>query len=145
MNRRDVLIGAASFIALPALPAMAAERRALDWVNQFRRQKGRRALRWSSELTRAAEAHALDMSRRGFFSHTGSDGSNVGKRVKRTGYRWCRVAENIARGQGSLEAALTGWQGSAGHRKNMLHRDVSEIGVARGPGNTWVMVLARGC
>lgn len=85
------------------------------------------------------------MARAGFFSHTGSDGSDIRTRVSRAGYRWCAVAENIARGQRSLEAALEGWKASRGHRRNMLSRRMAEIGVARGAGNTWVMVLASGC
>ncbi|TNF23310.1 MAG: CAP domain-containing protein [Rhodobacteraceae bacterium] len=128
-----------------AAPAGAGEEAALDPVNRFRRRQGRQALRWSPVLAAVAQAHAEDMARNGFFSHSGSDGSDVGARVSRAGYRWCAVAENIARGQRSLAAVLEGWKGSSGHRRNMLSRRMSEIGVARGPGNTWVMVLASGC
>lgn len=142
MNRRGLLIGGLCFVAAPV---GAGEEAALDWVNRFRRRRARRALRWSPVLASVAQVHADDMARAGYFSHTGSDGSDVGARVSRAGYRWCAVAENIALGQRSLEVALEGWKDSRGHRRNMLSRKMSEIGVARGAGNTWVMVLASGC
>lgn len=143
MRRRRVL---AAGLAWAAYPALAGEEAALARVNRLRRQAGRAALRWSPVLAEVARAHAEDMARNGFFAHQGSDGSTISDRVARAGYGWCRVAENIAQGQRSLDAAIAGWQGSAGHRRNMLNRDMADLGVARGPGNTWVMVLARpGC
>lgn len=142
MNRRGLLVGA---LCCVAVPGHAGQEAALDWVNRFRRRNGRRALRWSPVLAAVAQGHADDMARAGFFSHSGSDGSDIGVRVKRAGYRWCAVAENIARGHRSLDEVLEGWRASRGHRRNMLNRHVTELGVARGPGDTWVMVLASGC
>jgi hypothetical protein len=39
------------------------------------------------------------------------------------------VAENIAAGQGSPEAAMNSWMNSEGHRKNLLDPRAKEIGV----------------
>lgn len=142
MKRREVVIGSLCWVAAPVL---AAEPAALAEVNRFRRWRGRRALDWSPVLAGVAQAHAEDMARAGFFSHTGSDGSQVSDRVARAGYSWCAVAENIAQGHRSLEAVIEGWKRSRGHRRNMLSGKMTEIGVARGPANTWVMVLARRC
>lgn len=143
MRRRQVLAGG---LACWALPLGAAEPEALSRVNRLRRAAGRAALRWSPLLAGVAQAHADDMARNRFFSHGGSDGSSVGDRVARAGYGWCAVAENIARGQRDLDSVIRGWQGSPGHRRNMLSGEMAEIGLARGPRDTWVMVLARrGC
>ena len=120
--------------------------RALAPVNAIRKQHGLGQLGASRKLTSAAAAHASDMETRGFFSHTGSNGSTLGQRVRKQRYRFCAVAENIAKGQGSLEDVLAGWMASPGHRRNMLNPDVSEFSLVRGGGNVWVMVLGRsGC
>lgn len=119
---------------------------ARDWVNAARADAGRGALDVDSQLTQAAAAHARDLAATGAFGHTGADGSSVGDRVRRQGYGFCFVAENIAKGQGSLDEVLRGWMASPGHRRNMLAKQAREFGLVRGPGNLWVMVLGRpGC
>ena len=94
-----------------------------------------------STLEAAAEVHGRDMAKGGFFSHTGSDGSSAGKRAKRQGFKFCLIAENIAKGQRTPEQVMNSWTQSKGHRKNMLQKKAREIGVIRQDGNIWVMVL----
>lgn len=119
---------------------------ARTWVNDARAQAGRVDLALSPALTDAAVAHARDLAQTGRFSHVGSNGSSVGHRVRRQGYGFCFVAENIAKGQGSLDAVLKGWMTSEGHRRNMLAKQARDFGLVRGPGDLWVMVLgASGC
>ncbi len=115
-------------------------------VNAIRARKGLPALRPDDKLTRAAETHARDMIRKSFFSHTGSDGSTIGNRARTHGYGPCVIAENIAKGHPRLDQVLAAWMGSRGHRRNILHADVTEFALVRGSGNVWVMVLGRdGC
>jgi len=114
-------------------------------INAERLSNGRTALVYNKRLEAAARAHALDMAKRGFFSHTGSDGSDVGKRMKRAGYKYCFGAENVAFGQKSLSAVMAAWMKSSGHRKNILNRKVESVGLARATGDRWVMVLAASC
>lgn len=119
---------------------------ALAWINAFRAKEGRAPLDVSRDLTRAAAAHATDMARKGYFSHSGSDGSSIADRARRAGYRFCFIAENIAKGQRGLEGVLTGWAGSPGHRKNMLAREAESVALVEAPGRIWVMMLGRdGC
>lgn len=119
---------------------------ARDHINASRAEAGRSPLRVNRQLTQAAAAHARDLADTGTFSHTGSNGSSVGDRVRGQGYGFCFVAENIAKGQGTLEQVLTGWMASEGHRRNMLASQAREFGLVRGPGNLWVMVLGKpGC
>lgn len=114
-------------------------------LNAFRVAQGVKPLAADARLARAAQAHAGDMAEQGYFSHTGQDGSSVGDRVKRQGYGFCFVAENIAQGQKGALQALAGWQESAGHRKNMLSENAIHFGMARA-GDIWVMVLGKtGC
>ena len=149
MRLRGMLL--AGLLALAAQTAAGQDvadrgRAALDWINGFRADEGRAPLDVSSTLTRAATAHAKDMARNGYFSHTGSDGSSVADRARRVGYRYCFIADNIAKGQPGLDAVLTGWAGSAGHRRNMLAAEAKSVALVEAPGRIWVMVLGRdGC
>jgi uncharacterized protein YkwD len=114
-------------------------------INDIRKDKRRKPVRYSIHLESVAAAHANEMARNGYFCHTGANGSTVGGRTTAQGYKWCFVAENIARGQRSLEDVMAAWISSKGHYKNMIHKKAREFGLARGAGNTWVMVLAAPC
>lgn len=115
-------------------------------INSLREASGRAPLTVSGALTRAAAAHAGDMARSDRFSHTGRDGSSVGDRVRRQGYGYCFVAENIARGQAAPDEVLGDWMASPGHRRNLLDPRATGFALVRGPGRIWVMVLGRdGC
>ena len=134
------------FWALPVSAADVDRRAATSSINALRSDRNLPELQYSKKLEKAARRHVEDMVRNGFFSHTGSDGSRVGDRVRRSGYGWCMAAENIASGQPSLADVMRSWNKSQGHRKNMLHKAVSEFALVRAAGNVWVMVLARpGC
>lgn len=123
-----------------------ADSAALKALNDYRQSQGRSPLTYSTELESAAQAHAADMARAGFFDHTGSDGSDVATRVSRQGYGWCVVAENIAKGQQSLSEVMRAWAGSEGHNRNMLSREVTEFALIQEREHIWVMVLAApGC
>lgn len=123
-----------------SLDAFATEM--LAAVNQERAAEGLAALSWDDRLAQAAADHAQDMIDNDFFSHTGSDGSDVGQRVTRVGYQWSWVGENIARGQTSINQVMTDWMNSPGHRANILHESFTQIGAVR-VGNHWVQVFAR--
>ena len=114
-------------------------------LNDWREGRNLHALRASPELARAAAAHAADMGRRGFFSHTGSDGSSASDRARRAGFRACALAENIAKGQAGPSGALQGWVASRPHRRNMTHRRMTHYGYAEGPGRVHVLMLGAPC
>jgi uncharacterized protein YkwD len=87
-------------------------------------------LAWNGMLAEAALAHSRDMAGHRYFSHKGSDGSQVGERAHLAGYRWRRIGENIASGQGSPQAAVEGWLDSPGHCANIMHPGFTEMGAA---------------
>jgi uncharacterized protein YkwD len=141
---------------LAATPPSAGEETArdaevLDLVNRERRAAGLSNLSRDAALAEAAQAHADDLARRGALSHTGGDGSTVADRVWRAGYRFRRLAENVAVGQESPREVVAGWMDSPGHRENILRPGLADIGVgyaegaayADAPGRYWVIVLAR--
>ncbi|AXI47494.1 CAP domain-containing protein [Sulfitobacter sp. SK012] len=110
-------------------------------LNNLRAQKGLSKLSVSKPLQRAAEDHAREMYTKGYFDHRGANGSTVGSRTKHAGYRWCIVAENIAKGQKSAAEVMSVWTKSPGHLKNMALRQARDVGVAH-VGDVWVMLLA---
>ena len=138
---------AANACALPATANQMASEIAAG-VNAQRQANGLAPLAYNADLGRAATAHACDMAVNNFFSHQGSNGSSAHARVQAAGYRDCTVAENLAWGYPTAAQIIGGWMGSAGHRANMLHPRVKEMGIgittgAKGP--NWVLVLARRC
>ena len=145
-GRRLLRAAILTLAVLTAWPAMVEAQPVRQMLNGLRAEKGLGPVTPSPRLEAAAKAHALDMARKSFFSHTGSDGSDVMARARAQGYGACAIAENIAQGQKSLTEVLGAWAKSPPHRKNMLNRDVTDFGLVRAPGDVWVLVLGKdGC
>ncbi|MBS7562987.1 CAP domain-containing protein [Mucilaginibacter sp. Bleaf8] len=90
---------------------------------------------WNDDLEQAANAHAKDMARNDYFSHTSQDGRTISDRIMKAGYTYngyksFAVGENIARGQLSIAEVSNGWFKSVGHCKNLMNPDFREIGIA---------------
>lgn len=103
---------------------------ALAEINAFRAKHGRSPLVLDSRLSRAAAAHSADQARRGRTSHYGSDGSAPMDRASRAGYRPRIASENVASGYKSFSDVMRSWEGSAGHRENLLRPNVRAVGIA---------------
>jgi len=114
-------------------------------LNQFRVSNGAVPVQEDAQLTAAARAHANDMAERGYFAHVSPTGGTLSARLKQQNYDFCFAAENIAQGQITVEQVMQAWKTSRGHRENMLAREAVQFGLARAPGNTWVMVLGAKC
>ena len=151
MTRRRALL-----LALAALPPTAgraaqeskppagdaaAARTILARVNAHRRKAGLAEVTLDARLSAAAQGHSEWMAREKRLDHRGRGGSDPGQRIEQAGYRWRAYAENIARGQRTADEVTAGWMSSAGHRRNILNRDVTQIGVGVA-GRYWTLVLA---
>ncbi|MGJ8594472.1 CAP domain-containing protein [Sulfitobacter sp.] len=110
-------------------------------VNRIRGRAGVSGVKRSGVLNAVAQAHAADMASNNFFGHTGSNGLTVAQRVKRAGYKWCVVSENVAKGYKSRARAIETWRTSKGHYQNIVNGKAREFGLAQA-GDYWVMVLA---
>ena len=130
----------------------------LDRVNEARSQPRQcgdedfdaaEPLSWNCKLAEAARAHSAAMVEQEFFSHTGPEGNQTGKRVNERGYRWSAVGENIASGQNSVDRVVDGWLSSPGHCANIMSAEFTDMGAARieAPGSQhspfWTQVFAR--
>ncbi|MCO5234582.1 MAG: CAP domain-containing protein [Chitinophagales bacterium] len=89
------------------------------------------ALKWNVLLEKAALRHSKDMNNNNLFNHTGSDSSKANERIKAEGYAYSYWAENILMGTNSLEVAMDAWMNSAGHCKNIMNKNIEEIGAAK--------------
>lgn len=105
-------------------------------------------VKWNSTLVKASLNHSRDMAKHDFLSHTGSKGSSAGERVKKVGYAWKSVGENISAGSETCEKVVADWLNSPGHCKNIMNSNFTEVGAAcfRNPsskyGTYWTLVLA---
>ncbi len=117
------------------LDALRAE--ALSLVNAVRLDRGLPELRLTDRLNAAAQAHADDMLKRGYYAHQSPEGATVRDRYReRGGSRWKAVAENIAECQGCrlpvsaerVRQFQRGWMNSPPHRDNIVGRGFDGFG-----------------
>ena len=100
-------------------------------VNQERDEAGCSPVTVDDRLASAAQDHSQDQADMGKMTHTGSDGSTVGKRATRAGYDWRKIGENVASGTTSPERAMQLWMNSSAHRANIVNCAFRHIGVGR--------------
>ena len=145
LNRRRrgliflVILLSLSVLLFRATPSQAQENGAslsadaqavVDEINRMRAASGIAPLTVHPQLVQAAQAHVGDMVANYNYSHTGSDGSNIGIRVARTGFQSSAgVSENWV-AVGDPSRAVTWWMNSYVHRTNMLNAKWSHIGLA---------------
>lgn len=114
----------------------------IQMTNAARAQKGCGALARNTNLDRAAQGYAGQMSRSGKFSHNGSDGSRFDQRIRAAGYPR-PGGENLGTGQSSAREVMTDWMNSAGHRRNILDCSFKTIGVGTTRNGYWVQEFGR--
>ncbi len=114
-------------------------------INAFRARNGLPPVSLDARLTSAAAVQSQDQARRGRIGHAGSDGSKPMQRAARAGYKAKIASENVASGQKSFSDVMQSWEGSSGHRTNLLRPNVEEIGVAMAQNDSgrpyWTLVL----
>jgi uncharacterized protein YkwD len=121
-----------SSIPMACETASKLEQRIFDAVNRERASRGLEALAWHDALAAEARRHALNMAGRRFFSHTDPVRGSLPRRLRESGIRYRRSAENIFNEQGhpdSVAAAVEGWMSSEGHRRNILDPELTHTGV----------------
>ena len=107
--------------------------RLLALHNAQRAKQGAKPLALNAKLTAAAKEYAEFLARTGKFGH--SEEGSPSQRIRKQGYSFRAMGENIAKGQGTAESAVNSWMHSDGHRRNILNKGFKEVGfgVARDP------------
>ena len=95
-------------------------------ISAYRRAHGLSAVRSDGRLGAVALKQAQAMAATGTVSH--SAGGNFAMRV--SALRKSRAAENIGAGFLTFAEMLKEWEGSTGHRQNLLMAGARRVGVA---------------
>lgn len=106
-------------------------------VNQIRRDRHKRGLKWNRRLAKSSVWQAGDMLSYGYFNHERSNGPSFNRRILRYGYARSAsgysLGENIAWGTAPAATPrdmVQAWMNSAPHRQNILRRVFREDAVA---------------
>lgn len=99
----------------------------LRLVNVERAKAGLSAFTTNSNLTAAANKRAVEIKTS--FSHTRPNGSGFQTVLGEYNVSYRAAGENIAYGQKTPQAVVTGWMNSPGHRANILNANFNKLGV----------------
>lgn len=105
------------------------EQQVIDLTNQEREKNGLSRLKLDSQVAEAAQAKSTDMAENNYFAHNSPTYGTPFNMLNDFGVEYTAAAENIAAGQDSAEEVVQAWMNSEGHRKNILNKDVTHIGV----------------
>lgn len=114
--------------SLAASGAQVDAAAAASMISGYRKNNGLGAVTVNPLLMKLAAEHAQAMASRDRLDH--DVGRSFSQRIAGSGYDAKAAYENIGAGYHTLAEAFSGWRGSAGHRANMLQRDVTQIGIA---------------
>ncbi len=134
---------------LDTRPGVVDSQTAARMISAYRASRGLGPVSVSPTLTRIASDHAAKMASMNRMAHVLPGQGSFKRRIASGGYRASLVAENVGAGYGSLETAIQRWKDSPSHDKNLLHPQITEIGiaVAHAPESRfktyWSLVLAE--
>ena len=121
--------------------------RVVTLTNNRRRNHDCDNLRRNDALDRAAQRHTRKMANRETLSHQLPGEPSLGVRVRRAGYNWTAVGENVAAGYPTPRSVVRAWMGSEGHRRNILNCRYRHIGVGYAVSDRgtpyWTQVFGR--
>jgi len=85
-------------------------------------------------LDLAAQLKALDMAKKGYFSHISPEGITPWHWFEQVGYEYAFAGENLAVNFQNVNDLIPAWLNSPSHRENILSSNYTEtgVGVARG-------------
>lgn len=100
-------------------------------TNKVRRENNAHALVENTILNETALIRARDMFKKQYFGHMSPAGEDPADIAKENGYFFRNIGENLAEGQfPTNQDVVDGWMQSPGHRKNLLSKDYTEMGIA---------------
>lgn len=98
-------------------------------TNKARKNNGLPPLKISEDVMNVAQKKSQDMAKHEYFSHTSPTYGSPFDMLKQFGVEYRTAAENIAAGQQTPEKVVNGWLNSSGHRKNIMNKNLTHIGV----------------
>jgi uncharacterized protein YkwD len=86
-------------------------------------------VQWDEKTSKVALSHSKDMADQNYFSHKSKDGRTLSDRLAEGDVAFIQAGENIAANYTDGVAAVQGWMNSEGHRKAMLNKEYTHLGV----------------
>lgn len=102
----------------------------IEITNAERRVAGVDLVKQSPELTAAAQAKAADMFTHNYWAHVSPQGVEPWSFITSSGYKYQHAGENLARDFSNPKDVVSAWMSSSTHKKNLLDRRYSDIGIA---------------
>nr|WP_315970090.1 CAP domain-containing protein [Bacillus tuaregi] len=119
-----------------------AVQQVIDLTNEQRRKNGLPALQADTQLSSVAQKKSTDMQQKGYFSHTSPTYGSPFDMMRDHGVSYKTAGENIAQGQRTPQEVVNAWMNSEGHRKNILSREFTHIGVGyEASGHHWTQMF----
>lgn len=135
-DKGDILFNRGLYVsAEEVLPVMAKKQTVVkhnsyvaiyDWVNRIRDNQKLNTLLSNVDLQTVAQAYAERMANENFVGHEAPDGSTAETRLEGLNLR--SFSENVSYGS-NLNLALSGLENSGSHRKNILSKKWTRMGV----------------
>ena len=102
----------------------------LELINTERKSNGGSGLSSNSELNSAALSKAQDMVDKEYFAHESPDGRMPWNFINRSEYAYLFAGENLAMNFSSAQSAHNALMLSETHKKNILNKRYSDVGLA---------------
>jgi uncharacterized protein YkwD len=107
----------------------ANEKQVFDLSNIIRKRFNLKRLDWHNKVSQVAFGHSKDMSINEYFAHESPTHGDLGDRLAAGNVMYSFAGENIASNYVDSLSAVEGWLNSEGHRKALLHKDYTHLGV----------------
>ncbi|PIR89294.1 MAG: hypothetical protein COU07_00125 [Candidatus Harrisonbacteria bacterium CG10_big_fil_rev_8_21_14_0_10_40_38] len=106
----------------------------VDETNKVRTEAAENTLKINPILEKAAQSKAEDMAQKGYFSHESPDGKSPWEWISEAGYKYASAGENLAVNFVDSKDVINAWLASEGHKKNILNKYFTEIGIGTAKG-----------
>ncbi|WP_437177118.1 CAP domain-containing protein [Heyndrickxia shackletonii] len=106
-----------------------SEQQIFDLTNIIRERFKLNKLEWDSNVAQVAYQHSEDMFKEQYFSHESPKYGDLAKRLETAHVFYQLAGENIAAQYLDGPAAVEGWLNSEGHRKSLLEKGFTHLGV----------------
>jgi len=105
------------------------EKQIFDITNIIRKRHGLNPLNWHDQTSKVAYDHSKDMKENEYFSHVSPTNGTLANRLEEGGILFTVAGENIAAQYVDGIEAVEGWLNSKGHRKTLLQKDYTHLGI----------------
>ncbi|PFG03975.1 SafA/ExsA family spore coat assembly protein [Bacillus sp. es.034] len=125
-------------LKIPSILSQSSfENRVTELTNKERMKNGLPPLQADRSLSEVALYKSRDMRDAGYFSHRSPTYGTPDEMMKRFHIVYSEACENIAAGQMSPEKVVRDWMDSPVHRKNILNKSYTHVGVGYADGGTY--------